>query len=524
LATIITRLFFNRHRYSENLSAPTLKVLELAELARGIGLFVGAGLLNVFCIWNNPIIDNKMVTAPKSNTLLFRNGRKNILWYAVFNAMGIVNLNFMNRWERLMAFRLLRAGSQSFSKNMMILAISAVALSVSVMIITVSSVKGFQNGIKSKVVKLHGDFIIDDAGNTESAEPRPFSNHLPTGKNLDEVLSSIKGVTAVQMINSKACIMKSENELDGVVANGMNSEEFLRSFKDFMVEIAAENTQDSISEIVTDSSNAGIKKTGKWIYISRLQAEKLKVKIGEWLTLVFFESDENYGAKPRPKRLQIKGIFETGIDFVDENSVYVANDLIAPFLPTGTKYTKIEIWTDPSQTLEVGKELAQSVIPAGYLRLNTSSQYHRQIYDWLSILNTNVWIIIILMAVVAVIAVITILLILIFEKISVIGLLQAMGGKIISIQKVFLWQGSFILLWGILLGDILGLGLVFVQNQFKIIELNQSIYFLKTVELQISWYAVILIDLGLLILAMVSGLLPIQWIKKMAPIRAIRYQ
>ena len=388
------------------------------------------------------------------------------------------------------------------------------------MIITVSSVKGFQQGIKSKVIKLHGDFIIDDAGNTENAEPRPFANQLPTGKNLDEVLKKIPGITAIQMINSKACIMKSDIELDGVVANGMKREEFLNSFKDFVLE---KKDGDQILNKVVDSA-ALINKSNQWIYISKHQSDKLKIQAGEWITLVFFESDEHQGARPRPRRLQIKGIFETGIDFVDENSVYVSNDLIASFLPSGTKYTKIEIWTDPNKTIQVGKELGQTAIPAGYLRLNTSQQYHRQIYDWLSILNTNVWIIIVLMAVVSVIAVITILLILIFEKISVIGLLQAMGGKISSIQKVFLWQGGYILLWGILLGDILGLSLVFIQNQFQIIQLNQSIYFLKTVELQMSWYGLLTIDLGLLILAMISGMLPIQWIKKMAPIRAIRYQ
>lgn len=393
----------------------------------------------------------------------------------------------------------------------MILAISAVALSVSVMIITVSSVKGFQNGIKNKVIQLHGDYIIDDAGNTESAEPKPFSKWLPNGKNIEDVLANIKGISSIQKINSKACIIKSEVELDGVVANGMQEVDFLHSFDPY---IAVKNRRNSPMDTGSKS----------WIYISTLLSKKLKVKVGDEITLVFFQEDSSRGARPRPRRLTISGIFETGIDFVDENSVYVANGAIAPFIPRGTHFTKIEIWAKPEQRENVGKSINQLAIPAGLLRLNTSKQYHRQIYDWLSILNTNVWIIIILMAVVAVIAVITILLILIFEKISVIGLVQAMGGNILSIQRVFLWQGLYILFWGIFIGDLFGFGLCAIQNYFHVIQLNQSIYFLSTVELEISIIQIAVINFGLLIIAMISGLIPIQWIKKMAPIRAIRYQ
>lgn len=260
-----------------------------------------------------------------------------------------------------------------------------------------------------------------------------------------------------------------------------------------------------------------------WIYISTQLANRLKLDTGDFLTLVFFKHVDSINAvKPKPRRMLVSGVFETGIDQIDQQIVYVPQELVSEFLPESNSITKLEIWAKPGESKALFDEL-KFLVPGGELRLNTSRYFHRQIYDWLSILNTNVWIILIMMAVVCFIAVTTILLILIFERIRFIGLIQAMGAELAGVQRIFLWQVFVIISSGILLGDVLAFGLCWGQEQYQWIKLNQSIYFVSHVMVDFNWISVLLVNMGLLFLSMLIALIPLQWIKRMALSRAIQY-
>ena len=249
----------------------------------------------------------------------------------------------------------------------------------------------------------------------------------------------------------------------------------------------------------------------------------MKLDTGDLLTLVFFKHiDSINSVKPKPRRLRVMGLFETGIDQIDQQIVYIPKEIVAEFLPVPNSLTKLEIWAKAGESEMLFEEL-KFLIPGGELRLNTSRYFHRQIYDWLSILNTNVWIILIMMAIVCFIAVTTILLILIFERIRFIGLVQVLGAELIGVQRVFLWQVIVIISLGLLVGDVLAFGLCWLQEHFQWIKLNQSIYFVSHVMVDFSFTAVLLVNLGLLILSSAIALIPLQWIKRMALSRAIQY-
>ncbi len=386
----------------------------------------------------------------------------------------------------------------------MILAISAVALSVCVMIITISTVRGFQQGIKQKVIQLHGDFIIDNAANLENAEPIPFIREK--GSNIEKVLVNSTHVKNWTISCSKASIIKGEEDLDGVVANGMDFTQVKSILQPFIL-----------------SQNTSNEKGQNWVWISKELASRLKVDTGSLITLVFFKNEDSLRTvRPRPKRLEIVGIFETGIDQIDQQIIYVDQSLVSGFLPDSNSITKIEVWANDGQDLQLFDELKLTV-PAGDLRLNTSRFFHRQIYDWLSILNTNVWVILILMAIVCFIAVTTILLILIFERIKFIGLIQALGADVHAVQRVFLWQAIVIISLGISIGDIIAFFLCWIQDNYQLIKLNQSIYFVSHVMVEFNWFYVLMVNFGLLILSLLIALIPLQWIKRMALSRAIQY-
>ena len=243
------------------------------------------------------------------------------------------------------------------------LAISAVSLSVATMIVTIATVKGFQNGIRNKVVQVHGSYIVDHAANVEGAEPMVVSSiHLP--KFVDEALSprGIKpaGVKHLAVSASKACIVKGESELDGVVAKGMSHRDFQFGMSGFVTKRCVDSLTD-----------------GRWVYISQAMADRLRLDTGDHLTLVFFVNDSLGRGRPRAARPLIAGLFETGIEQIDNQVVYTDLSLVQKYLDVKPGFTQIEIWEDEKSPLD---PLALSMqLPAGMLRISDSRQFHRQI-------------------------------------------------------------------------------------------------------------------------------------------------
>lgn len=392
----------------------------------------------------------------------------------------------------------------SFSKNMMRLAISAVSLSVATMIVTIATVKGFQNGIRNKVVQVHGSYIVDHIANVEGAEPMVISSkYLPNFVKQGGTLP--RGISRAAVSASKACIIKGEDELDGVVAKGMQLGDFEFAMGEFVVK-----------------KSTSILTAGPWVFVSQNMANRLRLDTGDLLTLVFFVNDTLGSGRPRAARPQIAGIFETGIEQIDNQVVYSSLNLVQKYLDVKPGFTQIELWETKNQSIDpiqIGMTL-----PAGMLRISDSRQFHRQIYDWLAILNTNVWVILILMALVSVIAMSTILLILMVEKTSFVGIAQAMGGTIAQIQKVFLWQCAFIVFLGVIIGDALAVALCIFQDNTHYLTLNQEVYFVKYVMVDVDPIAILLVNVGVVLASVFAAILPVQWIKRMTPSRAIRFQ
>lgn len=390
------------------------------------------------------------------------------------------------------------------------LAISAVSLSVATMIVTIATVKGFQNGIKDKIVKVHGNYIIDHAANMEGADPLVVgSNFLPRFiKNgiPDSVALSKLGIARAAISASKAGIIKGEEDIDGVVAKGMKYEDFLYCMGDFMVK----------------SMDAAEISHEPWIFISKEMSSQLQLEPGDRATCVFFVEDSLSRGRPRAARPLIAGIFETGIEQIDNQVVYADLALVQKYLKPKAGFTEIELWESAETPVDLAGISLQTA--AGELRISDSKQFHRQIYDWLAILNTNVWVILSLMALVALIAMSTILLILMVEKTSFIGIAQAMGSSIGSLQRIFLWQSNYIVFLGILFGDVLAILLCYIQQQTHFLTLNQEVYFVKYVMVDINFWAILWVDLGVWLASILAALIPVQWIKRMTPSRAIRFQ
>ena len=384
---------------------------------------------------------------------------------------------------------------------MTLLAVAAVSLSVATMIVTIATVKGFQNGIREKIVKVHGNFIIDHAANVEGAEPLLIApEYLPSRSDLPQFKRMAISI-------SKACIVKAEDDIDGAIAKGMLREDVEYSMGDFFRYQQEANHRESLQP---------------WVYISQTLANRLKLDTGELFTMVFFVRDSSGQQRPRAVRVNIVGIYETGIEEIDKQLLYTDIKLVQKYSEIKGAFSQIECWqanNSPLKLSEISKQLT-----AGVLRVSDSSQFNRLIYDWLAILNTNVWIILVLMSVVAIIAMSTILLILIVEKTSFIGISQAMGANISQIQRIFLWQSGFIVFAGLLIGDAIAISLCLLQEKTHWLSLNQEVYFVKYVMVDINVMAILIVNSSVLLASLLAAIVPVQWIKRMTPTQAIRFQ
>ncbi len=382
------------------------------------------------------------------------------------------------------------------------------------MIIAIATLKGFKAEIRNKIHEIQGDFIIDSGKNVENGEPNPISN-----KDVDGILKQLKSNSMLKVISTsaKACILKSDDELEGVLAKGIDPsmvDDYLHSFI---------------------KSKSPITETN-WCAISTTTAKRLHIGLNDEFTAVFFTSDSFGNNRPRARKLVVRIIYETGMEQIDANSVWLDQQITQRFMQFGFQYSSIEVWLNPknkgvllnkSDENELYKKVKldlNSTLPNPFLRVNSLEEYNRQIFDWLSILNTNVVIILTLMMLVSITSMGTTLLIFAIERTRFIGLLMSMGARTSQIQAIFVFLSSLIAIGGIVIGNIFALSIVYLFNKYQWIQLNEEIYFIKNVILHLDVYELILIDTASILLIFLSLFLPAQYIKKINLIKAITFK
>ena len=381
----------------------------------------------------------------------------------------------------------------------MLLSILAVALSVATVLISIFALQGFQQTIGQRVSQLQGDYIIDDAANVEGAEWKPLSNDLAS---LVDSAVSASGIDWVlEPIAQRACIAKSQQEVEGVLAMGMSTSAIARI---------------SGAEI---SESEGV-------YMSKSLASRMNVQLGDKLTLLFF-SDTRDSVRSRARRYPVLGLLSQGLDEFDQHTIILPKFALEAMMPSGASQNRWElrapVQASPAQIQEAVLRI-QSMLPAGVLRISSVESQNRALFDWLMILDTNVWVMLLLMVSVAAIALSTTLLILILDQTALVGLLQAMGAQRDGIQRVFWWQGLVIASLGLLVGNAVALGLAWGQNAFHWIRLDAEQYYIDSVVFAIDPSTLLIVNGSALGLCMLLMLLPLRFVRRMSLINAIRYE
>lgn len=403
-------------------------------------------------------------------------------------------------FELFVAKRITLQSKRSFSKLVVRLAIAAIALSLSVMLIAISVVKGFQGEIKEKITGFGSHIQIAKFNLNRSFENKPI--HL-TQKKQDSI-RSLSRVDHIQAFANKPGILKADNVIEGVVLKGIGKNFKWEYFED---KIKKGDTIEWSDSSVSDE-----------IVISQSLADKMVLDTGQDVVVYFVQ-------KPtRARKFTISGIYNTGIEDIDE--VFILSDIrhIQKLNNWQDKQTGgYEVFADGLKNLPPLVNTLNAIIPAE-LKAESIKQIFPQIFDWLGLLNFNVEIILLLMGLVASINMVTALLIMILERTQLIGILKAMGAGNGSVMRIFIFNAAFLIAIGIIVGNILGLSLLWLQDSFNLIQLSETSYYLRTVPVYFKWGLFLLVNIGSFVFCTLVMVLPAILIYTITPVKALRFE
>jgi lipoprotein-releasing system permease protein len=378
---------------------------------------------------------------------------------------------------------------KNYTRFIVRLSIAATAISVAAILLTFSIVNGFQSTISTKLYSFWGHIQIS-AVNGANLIDEP------------QVIEKIKRISNIQSASAflnQTMVLAKDVEIEGLNAKGIA--DFTSIPNIIQGRLIQSNSQSPSKEIV----------------LSKNIATKLKMVIGDQVSLYFFQNNQ-----VQERKLTVVGLFHSSIEEYDLKNVFVDIQLLQQMIQVPNAITGYQInLKDLSKITETQNEI-QSILPDNWVN-SASANLYPQLFDWIQVQNTNRNITIIIMLLIAIVNLITCLLILLLERIPMIGSLNAMGATHAMIQKVFLYQASFIAWIGILLGLFIGLGLSLLQLKFQWIQLDESAYLINTLPIQIQPFQVIGVVVGTAIVCYLSFLLPTIWIKKISPAKAIRF-
>jgi lipoprotein-releasing system permease protein len=399
----------------------------------------------------------------------------------------------------------------NISKPIIKIAKIAIAISVAMMILSVAIVTGFKSTIRNKVIGFGAHLQIVNYEINSSYEMSPINKDIsciPGIKKLAEVKHT-------QVFAIKSGIIKTKDKVQGVVIKGVGSDFDWSFFQEHLIE-------GSVFKVKDDSATTKV-------VISKYFANLLNLKVGQTFTTSFIPKSTSENIRYRV--FKVSGIYCTNLEEFDKKMILA--DIAHVQKLNNWKSKQIggyEISIHDFDKLQTMTEKVQDEIGYGFqpdgskLRLQSIVELNPQIFDWLSLLDMNVWVILILMILVAGMNMISGLLVIILEKTNMIGILKSLGAKNVSIRKIFLYNAAFVVGWGLFWGNILGIGICVVQYYFRIMPLNAESYFISYVPINLQIMQILLVNIGTLIATVAMLLLPSYIITGISPAAAIKFE
>jgi lipoprotein-releasing system permease protein len=377
------------------------------------------------------------------------------------------------------------------------------------MIISIAVVTGFKKEIRNKVIGFGSHIQLVNFDSNLSYETVPVSSNQPW---LDR-LKQLDGIKHISAFATKPGIVKTDDEMMGIVLKGVGPDFDWSFFRDNLVE----------------GSLISLSDTGRNddVLISQQMALSLKLKVGDPLFSYFLNES---ATSQKMRRFRISGIYKTSLEefdrlfvLADINQVKRVNDWkpdqVSGFEITISDFDRIDEMTEKvrEETINYSKDGDAVLRP-----VSITSKYP-QIFDWLNLLDMNVLIILTLVILVAGFNMVSGLLILILERTTMIGVLKAVGSENRSIRKIFLYLSSMLIGRGLFWGNIAGIAFCLLQSYYGFFKLDPTSYYLDTVPVNLKITHLLMLNAGTLAITMLMLIVPSWYISMIAPDKAIRF-
>ncbi|MBR3557387.1 MAG: ABC transporter permease [Bacteroidales bacterium] len=402
-------------------------------------------------------------------------------------------------WQ--LARRILRDKGDKFSKPIIRLSVFGVSLGVVIMLIAIGVTAGYKQVIEDKVVAMGQHIRISHYDRNYSYEQTPI---MLNDTLLHDVFSHPE-VVSMQPYATKVGIIKTADQVEGVVLKGVDKSFNGREFARNMLEGDTLQLNDSVAD--------------SRIILSKRLADKLQIKVGDKVRTYFVQDP------PRQRSFTLSGIYETGLPeydtkfaLVDLRHVQKLNDW------DSAQVSGVEVLTrDYSMMDEVGEQLHHQIDIN--LKAETVKQIYPEIFDWIALFDTNVSVLLIITTCVCMITMMSIFFIIILENTKLIGILKTLGMKTKHVVQTFLIVAGGTLLKGLLIGNVIGLGFGLLQQRFHFIKLNPDTYYVNFVPIKFEFWQVLLLNFGVFAACMLVLVVP-AWVisRKISPVKAVQFE
>ena len=407
--------------------------------------------------------------------------------------------------EYFIAKRLITAKDykSSISAPIIKIAISAIAIGMIMMIVSVATGIGLQEKIREKIAAFNAHIVISNFDSNQSdATLSPISK---TQKFYPK-FNSVPSVNHIQAIASKAGIIRTETAFEGIMYKGVGPDYKWDNIKEYLV-----------AGVLPDYKN----KLNEDVLISQFLANRLNLKVGEKFNTFFMKEGQN--KLPNSRRFTIVGIFNSG--FQEFDATYVLGDIrhiqrINKWKPD--QVGAFEVFVNDFDALSaIGEQVYKET--GSTLDSKTIIEKYSYIFEWLQLFDFNIIVILIVMIVVATINMVVALLVLILERTQMIGILKALGANNWTVRKVFLYNASYLIIRGLFWGNLIGIAILLIQKYFGVVTLDPANYYVSQAPVYFNLWYIVLLNLGTIVTCFLVLLIPSFIITKISPVKAIRF-
>lgn len=397
----------------------------------------------------------------------------------------------------------------SVSAPIIKIAIAAIAAGMTLMILSVATGVGLQQKIRQKVESFNGSVTLinlENQGQIEDLVPWQYTTEIR------EQLSQVSGVDYMQATAHKPALILTENDFEGIVLKGVGADYNWEGLSEFLIQGRWIDTESSLNNEVV---------------VSKTIAQRLGLSLEHQFNTYFLnqnnENPETMSPKTRARGFKVVGIYDSGFDDFDGQILFVDIRHIQSLNRWSTdEIGRLEVFGQAGADLDV---LTRTLYDLAPVTVDAVSMYTSffNIFEWLSLFDFNIYLIIIIMIVVSTINMVTALIVLILERTRMIGIFQSMGAGNWRIQKMFLLQAAYIVLLGLFWGNLLGLGMVWAQDSWQLIQLDPQTYYVRSAPVHLPFISWVLLNLGTFVICLLFLLIPSYLVAKISPVRALRF-